>query len=268
MSPKTSQGQTRVAEHIAESATNIDQRVAEYALRLGDDALILSQRLGGWIAHAPEIEEDIALGNIALDLIGHARSFLSYAGTLLGKGEDDLAYFRSEPEFRCAQLFEQPNGNFADTIARQLIVSFFQFELYTRLAGSNDEMLAAIAAKAVKEVDYHRDHSRQWLLRLGDGTAESHQRMQSALDTAWVYVDELFEDDELIEQLNGIAVRPSALRPSFDALVAAVIAEATLEAPQGFSARGGGRRGVHSEQFGVLLAEMQVRAREHPGATW
>jgi ring-1,2-phenylacetyl-CoA epoxidase subunit PaaC len=246
--------------------------IARYALGLGDDALILAQRLGGWIARAPEIEEDIALGNIALDLIGHARSLLTYAGSAWGKTEDDLAYFRDEPQWRCSQLFELPNGDFAHTIVRQLAVSFHQYELYSRLTASVDPMLAAIAGKAVKEVDYHRDHSAQWMLRLGQGTDESRSRTEVALNDVWPYVDELFRDDEAIERLDaelpGVAVRPSSLRTPFDDSIGRVFDRAGLEIPQGFVARGGGRQGVHSGTFGVLLAEMQVLARKHPGATW
>ncbi|WP_247042205.1 1,2-phenylacetyl-CoA epoxidase subunit PaaC [Arthrobacter rhizosphaerae] len=243
---------------------------AEYALRLGDDALILAQRLGHWISRAPELEEDVALGNIALDQLGHARSFLSYAGGAWGKSEDDLAYFRREPEFRSAHLFEQPNGDFAVTIARQFLVSYYQFELYRRLTESADSTLSAIAAKAVKEVDYHRDHSAQWVLRLALGTEESRERIQHAFKLIWPYVDELFHDDELTTRLTeaGVAVEPSSLRGDFDRLTAEVLAEAELEAPEVPAAPGGGRRGRHSEHLGYILAEMQVLAREHPGAKW
>jgi ring-1,2-phenylacetyl-CoA epoxidase subunit PaaC len=241
---------------------------ARYALRLGDDALMLAQRLGAWIANAPELEEDVALSNIALDQIGHARMLLSYAGEAWGKTEDDLAYFRGESEFRCAQLFEQPNGDFARTIARQLVAAHYQYELYRGLAGSADPTLAAIAAKAVKEVDYHRDHAVQWVLRLALGTDESRRRMTDALAGVWPYVDELFRDDPLIDALAGIAVRPSGLRAGFDGAVLPVLAQAELEVPSGFVARGGGRQGVHSEYLGPLLAEMQVLAREHPGGNW
>ncbi len=258
----------KIAEQIAEDGAVAPAAEAEYALRLGDDALILAQRLGWWIARAPELEEDIALGNIALDLIGHARSFLSYAGSAWGKSEDDLAYFRDEPEWRCAQLFELPNGDFAHTIVRQLAVSFYQYELYVRLIESTDPVLAAIAGKAVKEVDYHRDHSAQWMLRLGQGTEESRLRADVALKDVWPYVDELFRDDALIDSLAGVAVRPSTLREPFDALVGEVLDRAGLAIPQGFVARGGGRSGVHTAQLGPLLAEMQVLARQHPGATW
>ncbi|GAA5199879.1 1,2-phenylacetyl-CoA epoxidase subunit PaaC [Microbacterium jejuense] len=242
--------------------------VAEYALWLGDDALILSQQLGAWIARAPELEEDVALANIALDLLGHARSFLRYAGTFDGRSEDDLAYWRDEPEFRCAWLFQQPNGDFGQTIARQLAASTYLFELYTALQWSTDETLAAIAAKAVKEVEYHRDHAVQWTLRLAGGTDESRRRMVRAVGEVWPYIGELFVDEPLIDRLEGIAVRPSMLQPGFDAVIAAVFAEAGLDVPQGPMSSAGGRRGAHFPTLGYLLAEMQVLARRHPGVTW
>ncbi|RZU65140.1 ring-1,2-phenylacetyl-CoA epoxidase subunit PaaC [Microterricola gilva] len=253
-----------VRPHHADTA----QAVAEYALGLGDDALILAQRLGQWIANAPEIEEDIALGNIALDLLGHARGLLSYAGTALGRSEDDLAYFRDEAEFRCRQLFEQPNGDFAQTIARQLIASVYFDQLYRQLTTSADPTLAAIAAKAVKEVDYHLDHSTQWLLRLGLGTEESHRRMQRGLDAMWPFADELFREEPQAAALPGIAADSARMRAAFDALVPTLIEDAGLSVPTTAPARGGGRDGVHSEAFGPLLAEMQVLARAHPGASW
>lgn len=242
--------------------------VAEYALWLGDDALILSQQLGAWIARAPELEEDVALANIALDLLGHARSFLRYAGTFDGRTEDDLAYWRDEPEFRCAWLFQQPNGDFAQTIARQLAASVYLFELYSRLQESTDVTLAAIAAKAVKEVEYHRDHAVQWTLRLAGGTDESRRRMIRAVGDVWPYVGELFRDEPLIDRLGDAAVRPSSLQASFDAVIAAVFAEAALEVPQSPMSSAGGRRGSHFPALGYLLAEIQVLARQHPGATW
>jgi ring-1,2-phenylacetyl-CoA epoxidase subunit PaaC len=246
---------------------------AEYALRLGDDALVLAQQLGMWIARAPELEEDVALGNIALDLIGHARSLLHYAGTATDRSEDDLAYWRDEPEWRNAWLFEQPNGDFAHTIARQLAASVYLVELYSALTSSTDPTLAAIAAKAVKEVDYHRDHAIQWVLRLAGGTDVSRRRMIIAITDTWPYVDELFSDDELVERLAeaGVAVLPSTLRPAFEAAIDDVFAEAALERPTGrtaFVASGGGRRGIHTEHLGPLLAEMQVLARAHPEASW
>jgi ring-1,2-phenylacetyl-CoA epoxidase subunit PaaC len=257
-----------IAAQVAAAPAAVGQDVASYALRLGDDPLILAQRLGWWISRAPELEEDVALGNIALDLLGHARSFLTYAGGAWDKTEDDLAYFRGETEFRCAHLVEQPNGDFARTIARQLVVSTFQHLLYGALIESADPTLAAISAKALKEVDYHQDHSYQWTLRLGQGTQESRRRMLNGLELTWPYIDELFDDDELIERLDGIAVRPSSLRAEFDARIAEVLSEAELEVHAVPRALGGGRAGRHSEYLGFVLAEMQVLAREHPGATW
>lgn len=242
--------------------------VAEYALWLGDDSLILSQQLGWWIARAPELEEDVALGNIALDILGHARSLLHYAGTADGRSEDDLAYLRDEPEFRSAWLFEQPNGDFAQTIARQLVASVYQFELYTALANSADETLAAIAAKAVKEVEYHRDHAVQWTLRLAGGTDESRRRIIRAFGDVWPYVDEIFRDEPLIDALEGVAVRPSSLRTAFEDVITAVFTEAELEVPAVQPSMGGGRHGKHFATLGYILAEMQSLAREHPGATW
>lgn len=242
--------------------------VAEYALRLGDDALVLAQQLGAWIAHAPELEEDVALANIALDLLGHARSLLRYAGTADGRSEDDLAYFRDEAEFRSAWLFEQPNGDFAQTIARQLAASVYMFELYSALARSTDSTLSAIAAKAVKEVDYHRDHATLWTLRLAGGTDESRRRMTRAIGDIWPYVDELFRDEPLHDELAGVAVRPCALRPGFDSAIAQVFADTELEIPTTSASSGGGRHGIHFPTMGPLLAEMQALARQHPGATW
>lgn len=265
-----------IALEVRTGLVKPSEDIAEYALRLGDDALILAQRLGHWISRAPELEEDIALGNIALDQLGHARSFLTYAGAAMtnddgsARSEDDLAYFRREHEFRSVQLFEQPNGDFAATIARQFVVSIYQYLLYRRLTESTDETLAAIAAKAVKEVDYHRDHSAQWVLRLAGGTEESRKRMIHGLRTMWPYVGELFRDDDLTQRLAeaGAGVAPSSLREDFDRLSGEILAEAELEVPDVPAAPGGGRYGKHSEHLGYILAEMQVLAREHPGASW
>jgi ring-1,2-phenylacetyl-CoA epoxidase subunit PaaC len=266
-----------LAEELAgaEAATGhaASADVAEVALRYGDDALVLAQRLGDWITRAPELEEDVALANIALDLLGHARSLLHYAGTHDGRSEDDLAYFRDEPDFRNAWLFEQPNGDFAHTIARQLFAATYLVELYRHLEQSRDATLAAIAAKASKEVDYHRDHAVQWTLRLAGGTDESRRRMNRAVEQTWPYVDELFRDDELAERLaaEGVAPLPSALRPAFDAVIDQVFAEADLARPEGrmaFVVGGRGRQGGHTEHLGPMLAEMQVLARSHPGASW
>ena len=248
--------------------------LAAYVLGLGDDALILAQRLGEWVTRAPQIEEDIALGNIALDLLGQARTLLSYAGELDGevtgtpRDEDDLAFLRDEREFRNLHLVEIENGDFAVTMVRQLIFSAYQFELYTALLTSADPTLSALAAKAVKEVDYHRDHATQWVLRLGDGTPESHSRTQAALDSVWPYVEEIFDSDDTITALPGIAADPAAFRPAWSIYVESVIAAATLTLPNPKSRSRGGRAGYHTENLGHLLPEMQNLHRSHPGATW
>lgn len=267
---KISAGESISSESIAESGATASEDVAQYAMRLGDDALILSQRLGWWIARAPELEEDIALSNIALDLIGHARFLLTYAGTAWDKSEDDLAYFRPEEEFRSCRLVEQENGDFGQTIARQLIFSMYQYELYKALANSSDPTLAAIADKAVKEVEYHVDHASQWVLRLGLGTEESRRRIVAGLEYMWPYVEELFTDDELIDRLDGVAVRPSSLEDAAMRGIRSVLAEAELEVPEVAQARLTTelRVGSYSEHRGYILAEMQSLARQHPGATW
>ncbi|MFD0556676.1 ring-1,2-phenylacetyl-CoA epoxidase subunit PaaC [Stackebrandtia endophytica] len=231
-----------------------------YLLGLADDALIASHRLSEWSSRAHDLEEDIALSNIALDLLGQARMLLTLAGEREGDGrdEDALAYLRDEREFRNAQLVELPRGDFAVTIARMLFFSAYQVELYERLAGGEDAAVAAIAAKAVKEVAYHLDHATVWTLRLGAGTEESHRRTQSAVDNLWPYSFELFEQHP-------------ELRPSWLARVDPVLSEATLSRPADEDSRfrpSGGREGVHTEHLGYLLAEMQHLHRSHPGATW
>ncbi|WP_314646161.1 1,2-phenylacetyl-CoA epoxidase subunit PaaC [uncultured Microbacterium sp.] len=255
-------------ELTAAGAPPASAEAAEYALRLGDDALILAQQLGAWISRAPELEEDVALANIALDLLGHARSLLHHAGSFDGRSEDDLAYFRDEHEFRCAWIVEQPNGDFAQTIARQFVVATYMVELYEALRRSDDATLAAVAEKARKEVDYHRDHAVQWVLRLAGGTDESRRRLIRALADVWPYIDELFRDDDLIDRLEGTAVRPSSLRDGFDAVVSAVFTETSLTVPEVSASAAGGRQGSHAAPLGRILAEMQVLARRHPGATW
>lgn len=244
--------------------------VAEYALRLGDDALVLAQRMGEWISNAPELEEDVALANIGLDLLGQGRALLGYAGSILGKSEDELAYFRGDTEFRCAHLMCTPRGDFAVTVARMLMVATYQRALYTRLSASTDETLAGIARKAVKEVAYHLDHARDWTVRLGDGTAESHAKIQQALTDLWPLLDELFRTDEMEQRLVavGIAVDSAELGPEVDAVLSGTLDEATLEIPRVPPAAGGGRHGRPSEHLGHLLAEMQVLARQFPGASW
>lgn len=272
-------GDAITAEQIADAVTTGEQaaaspEVAGYALQLADDALILAQRLGWWISRAPEMEEDIALGNIALDILGHARFLYTYAGTAWGKTEDELAYFRDEEEFRSTRLVEQPNGDFGHTIARQLIVSYYDAELYTRLSSSTDPVLAAIADKAVKEVAYHVDHATQWLLRLGLGTDESKRRMQAGLEAMWPYKDELFADTAAAlaaeEALPGSTVPASTMKDAVDERLAAAVRAAGLEVPTVPAAAffDAPREGGFSEHRGFILAEMQSLARRHPGATW
>ena len=254
------------------SGTDLREAHVRYVLALADDALIAAQRLGEWIAAAPELEEDVALANIGLDLLGQARGLLTHAGELEGQGrdEDALAYFRDERDFHNVHLVERENGDFAVTMARLLLLSTYLHELWTALRMSTDLTLAAIAAKAVKEVDYHVDHARMWVVRLGDGTEESHRRMQTGLEAEWPYAAELFDDSHVHRGLleEGIAVDPALLRDAWRMRVAAVVSEATLAQPEVTPAVTGGRRGVHTEQMGFLLAEMQYLARSHPGATW
>ncbi|GIJ26542.1 phenylacetate-CoA oxygenase subunit PaaI [Micromonospora qiuiae] len=235
-----------------------------FTLALGDDALIAAQRLAEWTTRAPEMEEDIALANIALDQLGSARLLLTYAGELEGAGrdEDALAFLRDDREFRNCLLVELPNGDFAVTMAKLLALSAYQLPLYTALAGCADERLAAIGGKARKESAYHLDHAALWVKRLGDGTEESHRRMQAGIDQVWPYVHELFAAQP------EAPVDPATLRGEFDATVAAVLAEATLAAPQSGWTPAGGRDGVHTEHLSYLLAEMQVLHRAHPGARW
>jgi ring-1,2-phenylacetyl-CoA epoxidase subunit PaaC len=243
-----------------------------YALRLGDDALVLSQRLSEWASRAPEIEEDIALTNIALDLLGQARALLDYAAVVEGgtRDEDDLAYVRTEREFRNVHLVEQENGDFAHTIARQLFFSTYQLFLYEELISSTDELLAGVAAKAVKEAAYHYDHAALWTVRLGDGTDDSRRRMQAAVDRLWPFTAELFDADDVETGLaaQGIAVDPATLRPRWERSISDTFATATLVIPPTVWTSHGGRRGVHTECFGYLLAEMQYLHRLHPGASW
>jgi ring-1,2-phenylacetyl-CoA epoxidase subunit PaaC len=233
---------------------------ATAALALGDDALILSHRLGEWAGHAPVLEEEVALANIALDLLGQARLLLGMAGD-----EDELAYLREERAFRNLQLVEQPNGDFAHTIVRQLYFSTYQRLLYDRLAGG-DSAFAPLAAKAVKEVAYHQDHALQWAVRLGDGTEESHARMQRAVDALWRFTGEMFQP------LPGLDLDWPDIHSSWTTSVTGVLSRATLTVPDGPRAggwrAGAGRQGLHTEPFGRMLAEMQHLHRSHPGASW
>ncbi|MET1112564.1 MAG: 1,2-phenylacetyl-CoA epoxidase subunit PaaC [Allosphingosinicella sp.] len=244
----------------------------EYLLRLGDDSLILGQRLGEWCGHAPSVEVDLSLANIALDLIGQATHFLGRAGEVEGKGRDGdaLAFRRDVLDYRNCWLVEQPNGDFGRTMARQLLFSTWQQLLFRALLGSKDELIAAVAEKAVKEVTYHQELAAEWVIRLGDGTGESRRRIEDGLAWHWRFVPELFEMDELARFMakRGIGADLAALRDDYDARIAAVLAEATLQPPPDQRPILGGRRGHHSEHLGHLLAVMQFLPRTYPDATW
>jgi ring-1,2-phenylacetyl-CoA epoxidase subunit PaaC len=241
--------------------------LAAYCLVLGDDALVLAQRLAQWCTHAPELEEEVALANIGLDLLGQARLLYSRAGQADGSGrtEDDFAYFRDAGDFRNVRLAELPNGDFAFSTARLLVLSAWRLALFQRLAGSADPVLAAVAGKGVKELAYHREYAARWTVRLGDGTEYSHGRMRRAVDEVWPYVDELFAPDE-----GGFGVDPVEVRGAVEETLAQVLTAATLATPAALPRGGadGGRRGAHTEHLGPLLAELQSVARAHPGAAW
>jgi len=254
----------------------------EYLLRLGDSALVLGQRLAEWCGHGPALEEDIAMTNVALDLVGQARLLLTHAGKVEGSGrdEDQLAFLRDVPEFRNATLAELPSGGVASTheasgdyaiaIVRNLLFSAYHCELWRALSASADGELAAIAAKSLKEARYHLRHAADWTVRLGDGTDESHARAQAALDTLWPYTHELFETDAIEKAVarHGIGVESGTIRGGWLDTVAAVVAEATLRLPADTAFRSTGKLGLHSEHLGYLLTEMQSLHRQHPGASW
>jgi ring-1,2-phenylacetyl-CoA epoxidase subunit PaaC len=243
-----------------------------YLLRLADSALVLGHRLSEWSSRAPTMEEDIALSNIALDLIGQARALYGRACAIAGDGrdEDELAYLRDAHEFLNTQLTERPNGDFADTMARQLCYAAFVVPLWAALTHSSDPELAGIAAKAEKECAYHLRHCSEWVIRLGDGTAESHKRMQRAIDEAWMFTGELFEVDEVDRAMiaAGIGTDASRLRAAWSDTIDAVLAEATLQRPADGWMVSCGRCGTHTEHLGHMLAEMQFLQRAYPGATW
>lgn len=244
----------------------------EYLLRLGDNALILGQRLGEWVGHGPELEEEMAMANFALDYIGQARVFFSYAAEIedRGRSEDDLAFLRDCIDFRNILLTEQPNGDFGQTIARQFLYeSFYQFQL-TELCHSADPRIAEIAARVSKENRYHLRHMRKWILRLGDGTPESHTRIQRSFDDLWQYTGELFAADELDHWAleNGIGPDPATLLAPWNDYVEEILKEATLVRPEDGWMDGGGRQGRHSEHLGYMLADMQFLQRAYPGASW
>lgn len=252
--------------------TEANQATVDYSIRLADDALILGQRLSEWCSNGPTLEEDLALANVALDFIGRAQMFYAYASRLAadGRSEDDLAFGRDCREFRNLLITELPRGDFAFTLGRQLIIDLYNELFLAALARSRDEHLAAIAAKAVKETHYHVRRSREWIVRLGDGTDESHRRVQKAFDDLWGYVPELFQMDALEQALcaDGIAVDRASLREPWQAAIAAVLKEATLELPEADWSVSGGREGLHTEHLGHLLAEMQFLQRAYPGLEW
>ena len=257
-----------------------DRQLFDYVLRLADNGIVLAQRLGEWVGKGPALEEDIALTNVGLDLLGQGRMWLAYAHEIEaryappGRDEDDLAFLRDSGEFRNLLLVEQPNGSYADTMARQFLFDQWHALLLRALSGSEDGRIAEIAAKAGKEVRYHVERSADWVVRLGDGTDLSHRRMQDAIDALWMYTGEMFAVDAVERQLiaAGVAADAEALREAWRSSVVAVLAEATLATPadgwmQGTNGRGG-KQGLHTEHFGHMLAEMQILARSYPGARW
>ena len=254
------------------AATQTNTAHLDYVLRLADTSLILGQRLSEWCGHGPVIEEDIALTNIALDLIGQSRLLLTHAGALEGQGrdEDQLAFLRREPEFRNVTMAELPNGDFGRTILRNFLVAAWQRELWQALMKSSDAELAAIAAKSLKETRYHLQHASDWVVRLGDGTEESHRRMQDAVDTLWPYTAEFFSptptDDVAVA--TGVGPAWSSLQPAWAAAVTPVLEVATLKTPANTPFLTRGKLGVHSEHLGHLLTEMQYLQRTYPGGTW
>jgi ring-1,2-phenylacetyl-CoA epoxidase subunit PaaC len=244
----------------------------EYLLRLGDNALILGHRLSEWCGHSPALEEDLALSNVALDLIGQTQLWLNLAGDIEGKGRDadKLAYLRDARDFRNVLLVEQPNGDFAITMARQFYFDAWHYLLLRELTGSKDARIAEIAAKGLKEVTYHLERSQEWVLRLGDGTEESHRRMQAAIDDLWMYTGEMFESDEVDQAMvrDGVGPDLSSLHEPWLGLMRSTAEEATLILPQPGWAQRGGKRGIHSEHLGYILSDLQFLQRAYPNATW
>ncbi|HEX2134718.1 MAG TPA: 1,2-phenylacetyl-CoA epoxidase subunit PaaC [Microvirga sp.] len=244
----------------------------EYLLRLGDNCLILGHRLSEWCGRAPALEEDLALSNVALDLIGQTQLWLGLAAEVEGRGRDadKLAYLRDAREFRNVLLVELPNGDFAQTMARQFYFDAWHYLLLNALSGSPDGRIAEIAAKAMKEVAYHLERSRGWVIRLGDGTEESHRRMQDGIDDLWMYTGELFEMDDVDREIVGLGIGPdlATLHQPWLEVVRTTLEEATLAVPQPGWMQRGGKRGIHSEHLGYLLAEMQFLQRAYPNATW
>ena len=251
---------------------DLNTALIEYCLMIGDDSLILGQRLGEWCGHAHVLEEDIALTNISLDLIGRARNFLHYAGELENKGrdEDALAFRRVAHEFRNCLLVEVPNGDFAVTIVRQFLFDTYSYFFFQELQSSSNKHLAALATKSLKEVSYHTRHSSEWIQRLGDCTDESHQRTQNAIDDLWRYTEDMFEQGSVAEILStaSIAVDLNKIKKSWSNTVEDIIKKATLSIPANTFQVKGGRKGIHTEHLGYILAEMQYLPRAYPDAKW
>lgn len=251
---------------------NLKKALFDYLLWMGDTTLVLGHRISEWCGHGPILEEDIALTNIALDLLGEARLYFAYAGEVEGKGrtEDDLAYLRDVMDYHNSLIAEQPNGDFAFTMVRQFLFTVFNYHFQEALLSSSDERIRSIAEKAIKEATYHLRHSSDWIIRLGDGTEESHNKVQEALNTIWMCVDDLFlelpEDKLLIEE--KIIPEMSAIRQKWNATVKSVLEEATLKVPGDLYMMKGGREGKHSEHLGYILAELQFLPRAYPGAKW
>ncbi len=250
----------------------MNQAQVEFVLRIADDSLILGHRLSEWCGHGPILEEDIAMTNIALDLIGQATTLLNHAATLQGQGKtgDDLAFLRFDREYRNLLLVEQPNGDFGMTMMRQFLFDAYRVLLFERLQSSSDEMISAIAEKSLKETKYHLKHSSEWVIRLGDGTEESHHRVQESLNTLWRYTDELFYADAVEDEMRKSGVCPdlSDLRTQWEQTVHHVLNEATLSIPSNNWKQEGGRKGMHSEHLGYILAEMQYMQRAYPNMEW
>ena len=251
---------------------NKEEALLKYTLRLGDNALVLAQRLVELVAHGPELEEEMANANFALDYIGQARMYYTYAGELEGEGrkEDDFAFLRDEREFCSFLLVEQPNGHFGDTIVRSVFFEEFYAAQLEALAASADARLAEIAARAIKEVRYHQRHDSQWLIRLGDGTEESHARVQASVDNLWRFTGEMFTGDEVDDIIRDEFAGPDldAIGAAWKSRVEAILHEATLDMPVDGWMDNGGRKGRHTEHFGPLIAEMQYLQRSYPGLAW
>lgn len=248
------------------------QELYTYTLKLADNSLVLAQRLSEWTGHGPFLEEDLALTNVSLDIFGRAKALLEYAAKLEGKGrtEDDLAYFRNDRQFTNCLICEQSNGDYAKTMMRQAIIDTFDFLLYSQLAKSKDETLAGIAAKSIKEITYHKRHSHSWINRFGNGTQESNERLQNALNELWRFTGELFEttEDDLKLVKEGIAVDFGSLKTAWEKEITELLQKANVKIPENTFMQTGGRKGIHTEHLGYMLSEMQALPRMLPDAKW